>query len=156
MTMTTPATTPADGELLPCPFCQGTHVKPIEEDGRWAVYCFYCTISGPDEVFRSDAILSWNARRAQTTPPKHAAPSPGKAEAERCDVGHAHFTPFYLLANARRIVSREHARKPNWVLATELFAVGSTTANRLCREAGIDPDAFEVRRPAIQRERDKQ
>jgi hypothetical protein len=44
------------------------------------------------------------------------------------------------------------ARKPNWVLAKELFAVGSTTANRLCREAGIDPDGFGMRRATLQQE----
>lgn len=28
----------------------------------------------------------------------------------------AHFTPFYLLFNARRICAREWQRSPNWVL----------------------------------------
>lgn len=68
-----------------------------------------------------------------------------RGEAPTCDVGHAHFTPFYLLSNCRRVVSAAYARKPNWVLAMELFAVGSTTAHRICRDAGIDPDATEVR-----------
>lgn len=61
----------------------------------------------------------------------------------------AHFTPFYLLANARRICATKYQREPNWVIAKTLFAVGSTTAARLCREAGIDPDAFEVRKVGI-------
>lgn len=60
----------------------------------------------------------------------------------------AHFSPFYLLSNARRICAREHKRNPNWALASELFAVGSTTAHRICREAGIDPDGFDMRKVA--------
>jgi len=67
---------------------------------------------------------------------------------EACNVGYAHFSPFYLLANARGGTSREFQRQPNWVIAEKLFAVGSTSANRICREAGIDPDAFEVRKVA--------
>ena len=64
----------------------------------------------------------------------------------RTDVGHAHFTPFYLLSNCRRLAAPEYLRKPNWALACDLFAVGSTTARRICREAGIDPEATEVRK----------
>lgn len=82
---------------------------------------------------------------------KESRPAPEQSGEARCDVGHAHFTPFYLLANARRIVSREYSRKPNWALAMDLFAVGSTTANRICREAGIDPDGTTVTRAAMDR-----
>lgn len=56
----------------------------------------------------------------------------------------SHFTPFFLLSNARRIVSREYAQRANWVIAMELFAVGSTTAKKICIDAGIDPDARTV------------
>ena len=73
-------------------------------------------------------------------------PSPAAVERKPLT---AHFTPFYLLANCRRICSEEHQHTPNWSIATELFAVGSTTAKRICREAGIDPDAFEVRKVGI-------
>lgn len=55
------------------------------------------------------------------------------------------FTPFYLLSNARRL-SRCHGRMANVSLAMQLFAVGHTTANRICHEAGIDPEAFEVQK----------
>lgn len=57
----------------------------------------------------------------------------------------ANFTPLYLMANARRICSGKHQRSANWVLAMELFAVGSNTARRICQEAGVDPDGLEVR-----------
>lgn len=59
-----------------------------------------------------------------------------------------HFTPFYLLSNCRRLLSAEYRRKPNWVIAMELFAVGSNSGRGICIDAGIDPDALEVRRPA--------
>lgn len=29
---------------------------------------------------------------------------------------------------------------PRWAVVRDLLAVGSTTADRLCREAGVDPD----------------
>ncbi len=55
------------------------------------------------------------------------------------------FTPFYVMANVRRILSDAHnKRTPNWVLATEIFAVGSTSGNRICVEAGINPDGYTV------------
>lgn len=53
---------------------------------------------------------------------------------------------FYLLANARRIASRTYQRKPNWALAMELFATGSTMAWRICVDAGIDPESRKVER----------
>ena len=69
---------------------------------------------------------------------------------DNCKVDYlrANFTPIYLLANARRIASAEFRCAPNWVLAMNLFAVGSTSARAICKEAGIDPDATEVRRIA--------
>lgn len=57
-----------------------------------------------------------------------------------------HRSDFYLLANARRISKREFQRKPNWVLAKELFATGSTMAWRICVDAGIDPEGYKVER----------
>jgi len=59
-------------------------------------------------------------------------------------VAHGHRTDYLLLANARRIVKREYQRSPNWVVAMELFATGSTSAHQICRDAGIDPDGFKV------------
>jgi hypothetical protein len=46
-----------------------------------------------------------------------------------------------ILRNARRICKRKFQRSPNWVLASELFGLGSTYSFRLCRELGIDPEA---------------
>lgn len=56
----------------------------------------------------------------------------------------AHFTPYYLLANCRPMLSQHYKRQPNWVIAMSLFAVGSTTAWRLCNEAEIDPEGTSV------------
>lgn len=75
--------------------------------------------------------------------------SEDKRDAVKVDTVHAHFTPFYLLANARQLANREMARSENWVLAMKLFAVGSTSAHRICEEAGIDPDGVKVTRAAI-------
>jgi len=79
-----------------------------------------------------------------------AAPQASEAVKQAArHVGHANFTPFYLLANLRRICTPALARRENWVLAIELFAVGGTTARRICREAGIDPDGKTVTRAAL-------
>lgn len=69
---------------------------------------------------------------------------------DNCKVDYlrANFTPFYIMANARGIASAEYRRAPNWVLAMRLFAIGSTSAWAICKEAGIDPEATEVRRIA--------
>lgn len=50
-----------------------------------------------------------------------------------------------LLANARRIASRKYQGQPNWVVAMEVFGLGSTYAFKLCHSLGIDPDAKRVR-----------
>lgn len=55
---------------------------------------------------------------------------------------------FTIMANARRICTRFYQRLPNWALARELFGLGSTSATKLCRDAGIDPDAHDVKRVA--------
>lgn len=55
-----------------------------------------------------------------------------------------HFTPYYLLANCRPLLSQHFKSQPNWVIAMSLFAVGSTTARRLCVEAEIDPEGTSV------------
>lgn len=46
----------------------------------------------------------------------------------------AHFSPSYLIANCRRIAAPEYAIQPNWVIAKNLFAVGSRTAIAICRD----------------------
>jgi hypothetical protein len=57
------------------------------------------------------------------------------------------FTPFYIMANVRHLLSgTKNLSTPNWVLATQIFAVGSTSANQVCREAGIDPFGYEVKK----------
>ncbi len=57
------------------------------------------------------------------------------------------FTPFYILSNVRRILSRAYnKRTPNWVLACEVFAVGSTSAMRICKEAEIDPSGYTIKK----------
>jgi hypothetical protein len=46
------------------------------------------------------------------------------------------------LYNARRMAKAEYKRKPNWVLAMELFGVGSTYAHEYCKAAEVDPDGL--------------
>jgi hypothetical protein len=55
-------------------------------------------------------------------------------------------SPFTIMLNARSICSSEFDKSPNWYLATWMFAVGHTTAVKICRDAGIDPDAFTITR----------
>jgi len=68
-------------------------------------------------------------------------------------MAHGHRDDFYLLANGRRLGLEPISRvrhMPNWVLAMELFATGSTSANQICRGAGVDPDSCTIERAAIQ------
>jgi len=70
--MTTPATTPADGELLPCPFCGGKaklarHENPNRHDiyGRPHIYsidCMDCAASAVNRYDRDVSIADWNRR----------------------------------------------------------------------------------------------
>jgi hypothetical protein len=55
---------------------------------------------------------------------------------------------FYLLANCRRMLSQRDGRRPNWAIASDLFATGSNSARQICLDAGIDPDGFTVERAA--------
>lgn len=64
-------------------------------------------------------------------------------------LAYGHREDFYLLANAKRLgLEPIHAVKgmPNWVLAKNLFATGSTSARQICHDAGIDPDGYQVAR----------
>jgi hypothetical protein len=72
-----------------------------------------------------------------------------KAEKENSDYRMAHRSHFFLLSNARRICDAKTRRSANWVLARELFAVGSTSARKICIDAGIDPDALDIKRRTI-------
>jgi hypothetical protein len=147
-------------DLMPCPFCGGPpqiverDVEP--QNDPWygkkveefvLCECGACLFDGSfHEGFweaETRAAAAWNRR----------APIPRDPVGEpTCDLKHAHFTPFYLLSNARRICSREYQRKPNWVLAMNLFALGSTSATKVCREAGIDPDGLEVTKAVLSKE----
>lgn len=46
-----------------------------------------------------------------------------------------------VFSNARRICKREYQRSPNWVLAMQLFGLGSTYSFAICRRFGIDPES---------------
>lgn len=97
----------------------------------------------------SEAECSCPSGNGSLRHPCAVHPTGGEAVRQpACHVGHPNFTPFYLLANLRRICTPSLARRENWVLAIELFAVGGTTARRICREAGIDPDGKTVIRAA--------
>lgn len=49
-----------------------------------------------------------------------------------------------VMANVRRLSPRKFNKTPNWVLAMELFANGSTYSWQTCRYAEIDPDGFSI------------
>jgi hypothetical protein len=46
-----------------------------------------------------------------------------------------------IMSNARRLAARKWQRSPNWVLASEIFGLGSAYSFALCRRNGIDPEA---------------
>jgi hypothetical protein len=52
-------------------------------------------------------------------------------------------TPRQILASVRRLLPK-HRRIPNWALAMEVYCVGSTYGFWICREHGIDPDAYKI------------
>lgn len=57
------------------------------------------------------------------------------------------FDPYIILANVRRLRPQGSKHMLNWVLAMEVFGLGSGRAQELCRFAGIDPNGktIEVR-----------
>lgn len=76
--------------------------------------------------------------------------APGTPEAPK-KPAHGHRDDYYLLTNGRRLGLEPISRvrnMPNWVLAMELFATGSTSAHQLCRDAGLDPDSTTTQRVA--------
>lgn len=76
--------------------------------------------------------------------------APGTPEAPK-KPAHGHRDDYYLLANGRRLGLEPISRvrnMPNWVLAMELFATGSTSAHQICHDAGIDPDSTTIQRAA--------
>jgi len=80
-------------------------------------------------------------------PDERAEQAPVAAAPDARPLAHGHREDFRLLANARRLGLEPMSRvrhMPNWVLATELFATGSSSAYQICRDAGIDPDGFKV------------
>jgi Lar family restriction alleviation protein len=82
--------------------------------------------------------------------PLYAAPTASTADAKDAASMRGHREPFYLMANCRRLLTHPRWKAaPNWVIAMELFATGSTSAWEICREAGIDGDAKTVERAAI-------
>ncbi len=50
-------------------------------------------------------------------------------------------SPAIVLPRVRGMLMHKHRRKPNWVLAMTLYALGSTYASGICRDFGLDPDA---------------
>lgn len=48
---------------LPCPFCGGEKVRPIEIDiYQWALLCCSCDARGPFAVCAQTALDTWNQR----------------------------------------------------------------------------------------------
>jgi len=49
--------------------------------------------------------------------------------------------PANVIPRARAIAGRRHSKKPNWVLAMDIYCVGSSYAWGICRDSGLDPEA---------------
>lgn len=50
-------------EILPCPFCGGTELEPVEtENDDYAVYCADCYATGPQASTKHAASKAWNQR----------------------------------------------------------------------------------------------
>ena len=122
-------------------------VAPTEAELKSANYLN--EISGPGFMHRQhlapinalvQRILSaWNRRELES------ASQPGGVEAVKVDTVHANFTPFYIMSNVRRIVPAYYNKqRANWVLAMDVFAVGSRSARQICWDAGIDPDGYAI------------
>ena len=45
-----------------------------------------------------------------------------------------------VMKNIRRVVKSKYKKSHNWALYTDVFATGSTTANKECERLNIDPD----------------
>jgi hypothetical protein len=63
-------------------------------------------------------------------------------EEERFRATVASKTPDIILRNVRRLLPRWRKKIPNWVLAKDVFSVGSTYAHGICIDNGLDPDAM--------------
>lgn len=88
---------------------------------------------------------------ALNKPAAQQEPVAAPQQAAALKPAHGHRDDYYLLANGRRLglepISRVRSM-PNWVLAMELFATGSTSAHQLCRDAGVDPYSTTTQRAA--------
>jgi Lar family restriction alleviation protein len=52
-------------ELLPCPFCGGVELEPVQtENDGYAVYCADCYATGPEATSKQAALTAWNQREA--------------------------------------------------------------------------------------------
>ena len=49
-----------------------------------------------------------------------------------------------VLKNVRRLMRGRRRNVQNWVLVMDVFAVGSTTAHKICGELGIDPESMDA------------
>ncbi|MFZ3286232.1 MAG: hypothetical protein WA191_05235 [Telluria sp.] len=139
------ATTNADNPEETCPGCKD--ISAGEAAGEWAEAQRVSDLPLVDEAIRGllEDPTGDNAtcliREVLRAAPAATKAAPGNAEGRKpkgCR------DTFNLMFNARRIASTEMNRSENWVLARDLFAVGSTTAHAICHEAGIDPRSRKV------------
>lgn len=66
-----------------------------------------------------------------------------KAEMVRYHEAVNRVTHADILRSVRRLAGRRVKGRANWVLAMDVWGVGSTFAHILCHEAGINPEATE-------------
>jgi hypothetical protein len=137
---------------------QSDEVMQAIEAARAALSAPPVAWMNPDESCAMDAFIwSRDPQSPRYRVPVYDDQSPATSAADAKDaepkpLAHGHREDWYLLANARRVAEKPiHAIRtmPNWVLASELFATGCTAAHQICRDAGIDPDGYQVQRAAM-------
>ena len=134
----------SDGALAECPCCGSLDVGGAHD----TVHCYGCGLTVTGHRPLQNAIDIWNRRTGRPAPAKAPQALVGAAP-DAQPLAHGHRDDFYLLANARRLGLEPMSRMrnmPNWVLAMELFATGSTSAYQICRDAGVNPDSCEAGR----------
>lgn len=136
-----------DSDLLPCPHC-GSQAKSYHrpDDTGWCNTDWICCDAGDDGISpdcgaqtclhesRAQAVAAWNRRVDSPI----VAQQQGGDELDQALAKHG---PRYVLTNARRLLARKHKKDANWVLAMNIYSLGSTYARWLCQRYGLDPDA---------------
>ncbi|WP_228005665.1 Lar family restriction alleviation protein [Xenorhabdus sp. BG5] len=60
------------GKLKPCPFCGSgdTEINSYLDDTWFFVQCIDCNAAGPESDTTEEAVIAWNQRAENTSPPQ--------------------------------------------------------------------------------------